>query len=138
MIVVRMMVLGIPTIALQRAGMSQHVCHAQDGHDPEGPRGEHNCGAVPTHTPIIDERTDAGQPPPRNTAVMMRRISGPLGESSERAPKLGLDSTPFTFRSAGQVKTIQVHHFAPDRDEVMDEPLLAVSAGIDFRDGAKL
>lgn len=39
---------------------------------------------------------------------------------------------------SGQVETVGVHHFVPGGGEVLEELVLRVAAGVDFRDGPEL
>jgi hypothetical protein len=39
---------------------------------------------------------------------------------------------------SGEVKAIKVHHFAPGRDEVVDELLLRVETAVGFSQSAEL
>ncbi len=50
----------------------------------------------------------------------------------------GRGHLPARSSRGGQVEAVEVHHLGPGRDEVVDEPLLAVRGGVDLRNRPQL
>ena len=62
----------------------------------------------------------------------LNRLAGDRFVSPGQKP-----SKAFMLRS-GEVEAIEVHHLVPGRDKVVDELLLGVSTGVDFRQSPEL